>query len=40
MFNPATFARYVKEYLTKDDNMCQMCGGSLKCCHEQEGNDA
>ena len=35
MFNVAVFARVFKKYL-EDNDMCQKCGGSLKCCHNEQ----
>ena len=38
MFSLSVFARAIKKYF-KENDMCQKCGGSLKCFHE-EGNNA
>ena len=34
--NPKVMARIAQQYLTKEDDKCPKCGGSLKCCHEDK----
>jgi hypothetical protein len=34
--NPKVLARMAKDYINKEDDMCPKCGGSLKCCHQED----
>lgn len=39
IFSLATLVRVIKNYL-KEDDMCQSCGGSRKCCGVEKDKNA